>query len=137
MSVDRVDVIERSYRAFRDDDVEALLALYHPEAVWDMTHWEGFPDAQAYRGLAGIEEVIRTLRDVFGELDVRPVQIREAGPNRVLVKGALRIRGRTSGAEVDAPPFAQIIEFRDERIVRVENYTDVDAARQAAGLTGL
>ena len=63
MSVDRVDVIERSYRAFRDDDVEALLALYHPEAVWDMTHWEGFPDAQAYRGLAGIEEVIRMLRD--------------------------------------------------------------------------
>ena len=104
--------------------------------MWDLTHWEGFPDAQTYRGLAGIEEVLQMLRDVFRELDVRPVQIREARRRPRLGQGPLRIRGRTSGAELDAPPFAQIIEFRDELIVRVENYSDVEAARRAAGLAG-
>lgn len=46
----------------------------------------------------------------------------------------MRIRGRASGAEIDAPAYGQIIEFQDDLIARVESYSDVDAARQAAGL---
>ncbi len=134
MSTNRADVIESSYRAFRDDDVEALLALYHPQAVWDMTHWEGFPDEPIYRGLAGVERLLVVLRDVFGEFDVHPVEILEADEDRVFVKARMRIRGRASGAEVDAPPFAQIIKFEDHLIAVVENYTDLNAAREAAGL---
>ncbi len=134
MPTDRAEAIERSYRAFRDSDVDGLLGLYHPEAVWDMTHWEGFPDERTYRGLAGIDRLLRVLLDVFGELDVQPVEILEIDEDRVFVKGSMRIRGRASGAEVDAPPFAQIIEFHDDLITLVENYTDVNAAREAAGL---
>jgi hypothetical protein len=32
-------MIHRSYRAFRENDPDSLIAVYHPEAVWDMTGW--------------------------------------------------------------------------------------------------
>jgi ketosteroid isomerase-like protein len=130
------DLIHHSYRAFRENDLDALLAAYHPEAVLDFTHWDGFPDAPVYRGRAGTEQVLRMLRDVFGEFNVQPVEITEAGPGRVLIEGRLTIRGKASGAEVDAPPFGQVAEFRDGLIARVDNYSDIDAARRAAGLAG-
>jgi ketosteroid isomerase-like protein len=129
------ELIRRSYRAFREDDLEALLALYHPEAVWDMTHWQDFPEASVYSGLSGTKDVLRLLRDAFGEFDVQPVEIVEAGEERVLVMGRMTVRGKASGAEVQAPPFAQVIEFRDNLIARVDAYSDAEAGRHAAGLT--
>lgn len=127
-------LIHNSYRAFRDNDLEGLLAQYHPEAVVDFSHWENFPDSPVYRGRDGTEKLLRMLRDVFGEFNVQPIEIVELGPDRVLIEGRIAIRGRASGAEVEAPPFAQIAEFRDNLIARVDNYSDVEAARRAAGL---
>jgi ketosteroid isomerase-like protein len=134
MSSRQVEIIHRSYEAFRDDDEEALLSLYHPDAVWDMSSWKDFPDADVYRGLAGIGEVLRILREVFGELNVRPAEIIEVSDGRFFVEGGMTIRGKTSGVEIDVPPFGQIIDFRDDLIALVENYTDVEEARGAAGL---
>jgi ketosteroid isomerase-like protein len=129
------ELIRRSYRAFREGDLESLLAVYHPEAVWDMTHWQDFPDANVYTGLSGIKNLLRKLREVFGELDVQPVEIVEAGEERVLVMGQMTVRGKASGVEIQAPPSAQIIEFRDKLIARVEAYSDAESGRRAAGLT--
>jgi ketosteroid isomerase-like protein len=67
MSSNQVEIIRRSYRAFRDNDRQALLALYHPDAVWDMTSWKDFPEVDVYRGLAGIEKVLRLLRASSGK----------------------------------------------------------------------
>ena len=129
------ELIERSYRAFREDDLPTLLAAYHPDAVWDMTNWEGFPDANIHRGRSGIEEVLRMLRAVFGELDVQPLEIIDVGPDRVFVRGGMSIRGKASGVEVGVPPFAQVFEFRDNLIARADAYSDLEAGRRAAGLT--
>jgi ketosteroid isomerase-like protein len=68
-------------------------------------------------------------------LEVQPVEIVEVGEERVLVMGRMTVRGKASGAEVQVPPFAQIIEFRDNRIARVDAYSDAEAGRRAAGLT--
>jgi hypothetical protein len=38
------------------------------------------------------------------------------------------------GAEVEMPPLAQIIDFRDGKVLRVDNYSDVEEGRRAAGL---
>lgn len=134
MSSSRAEVIERSYRAFREDDVDALLALYEPDAVWDFSNWEGFPDAPTYSGRDSVGSVLRMLRDVFGELEISPTDVVDAGDDLVFVEGTIRVRGRASGVEVGAPPYAQLIRFRGERILRIDNYTDVEAARRAAGL---
>ena len=108
MSEDHSEIIRRSYQAFCDDDPETLLALYHSDAVWDFTHWEGWPDATAYRG-SDIEDVLRLLRDAFGEIDHQPLEIVETGKNRVFVKAKGTFRGKASGVKVDVPPYAQII----------------------------
>ena len=80
-----------------------------------------------------MEQVLQMFR-VVPLLANEPVEIIDAGEDRVFVKGELTIRGKLSGVELDAPPFAQIIEFRDDLISLVDNYSDVAEARRAAGL---
>jgi ketosteroid isomerase-like protein len=131
---DRLQIIHRSYRAFADGDVDALLALYHPEAVWDMTRWENWPEAPTYERHEGIARILRLLGEAFGELRLTPTEMVDTGDGRVFVEGRMTVRGASSGATVDAPPYGQVIRFRDGLTLRVDNYTDVAAARADAGL---
>ena len=41
--------------------------------------------------------------------------------------------GRLSRAPVESPPFAQIIEFREGRFLRIDNHSEVETALKAAG----
>src|SRR5215212_10544700 len=43
-------VIGRSYGAFNRNDMDALPPLYHPECVWDWSHFEGWPDDSTAHG---------------------------------------------------------------------------------------
>ena len=52
----------------------------------------------------------------------------------MLVIGCGRGHGRLSGAEVEMPPLAQIISFRDGKVLHVDNYSEVEEGRSAAGL---
>ena len=108
--------------------------LYDPDVVWDMSQWEGFPEQSVYRGRDGLEQVMELLHGDVGVLVNEPVQVVAVGKGRVFVEGRMVVRGASSGIEVDPPPFGQIIEFREELISRVDNYSDLADARGAAGL---
>jgi hypothetical protein len=84
--------------------------------------------------LEGVKQVFG-LFDYIGIVENRPIEVVELEGNRVFVEGRITIRGTSSGAQVDPPPFGQIIEFRDQLISRVDNYSDLDEARRAAGVS--
>jgi hypothetical protein len=71
--------------------------------------------------------------------DVSPValDIVDLPDDRVLVEGRWRADRDDSrlGALAAVPRFAQIIEFRDDLILRVEYFPSTDEARQAAGVS--
>ena len=131
---DHTEIVKRSYDAFRENDIDRLLELYHPEAVWELTHWEDFLEETVYEGRAGIRRVLEMLQGDVGIIRNDVVEIVELGDGRVFVAGETTVRGASTGIEVDMPAFGQIIEFRDGQISRVDNYSDVAAARAAAGL---
>jgi hypothetical protein len=84
--------------------------------------------------LEGVERVARIFIEFIGLVKNKPTEIVDLDEERVFVAGRTTVRGASSGAQVDVPPFGQIIEFRDGLISRVDNYSDVDEARRAAGL---
>lgn len=135
MPTSRTDLVRRSYRAFREGDLDGLLVLYHPDATWDLTRWAGYPDRAVFRGREGVEQLFRMLQDVFGEFEVHPGKITEVGEDMVLIEALMKVRGKVSGAEVGAPPLWQVGEFRDGLIFRIDMYSDVAAARRALGLS--
>jgi ketosteroid isomerase-like protein len=132
---EKLRVAHESYEAFNRKDLESLLQLYHLDCEWHLTHYAGWPERQVYRGREGMSEFFDTWFDPWESFYLAIKQIKNLPGSRVLVVGYGRGRGRLSGADIELPPLAQIIEFRDGKILRVDNYSDVDEGRVAAGLS--
>ena len=133
MTLSHRELAERAYRAFRENDVEALPAIYHPEVALSIEHWEGFPETGPLHGHEGAEELLQMLRGIFGEFDIRLVKFTEIGEDRAFLEVALTLEGKSSGVGLDVS-LGQIVEFRDGLIYHVETYYDEDKARRDAGL---
>jgi len=127
-------MIRRSYCAFQEVDEETLRAIYHPEAVFDLSRYDAWPEHPTYKGRDGIAALMRLLSEVTEIAVSHPVEMVALDGERVFVHGEFRTRGRRSGIELEAPPFGQIISFRDDLILRVDQYQRVEDARRIAGL---
>ena len=100
-------------------------------------HWTLFAmlggGATVFRGHEGVREYLRDLDEAFAEFQIAEIsEIRDLG-ERVLAVGQLRGRGRDSGAEVESP-VAYVVEFKNGRIIRMDDFFDPKEALEAAGL---
>jgi len=76
-------------------------------------------------------------RWVLGREDVAATEVEfvDAGETVVALIHQQRLRGRGSGIEVDAPPYALSFTFRDGKVVRWVIYPTQAEALEAAGLS--
>jgi hypothetical protein len=65
---------------------------------------------------------------------VRLDEVRDLGEVRVLVLGAVHIRGRGAGVETDVP-MAGIATYRERKLSRWEDFREGRAALEAVGLS--
>ena len=134
MSQENVETCWRSVDLFNRRDVEAWLEYLDPEVE---LHWTLFAmlggGATVFRGHEGVREYLRDLDEAFAEFQIAEIsEIRDLG-ERVLAVGQLRGRGRDSGAEVESP-VAYVVEFKNGRIIRMDDFFDPKEALEAAGL---
>ena len=81
-------------------------------------------------GPAGIAEALDDIAQHFRVYDVSPVRLTPIGDDAVLVE--LRRHGLTHRGDVPVTDtFAQIFTVREERIVRIESFKTLQAAREA------
>ncbi len=132
---ERLTLIRESYEAFSRGDLEALIQLYAADCEWRMSNYAGWPEKHLYAGRQGLAELFNTFVEPWEDFHVEIGETVDLPGDRSFVVGHARGRGRLSGAEVDLPPLAQIIDFRDGQLLRVDNYSDVEAGRRAAGLS--
>jgi ketosteroid isomerase-like protein len=133
---DRKRLVERSYEAWGDGDLSTLFEIYHPECEWDNSRL-GLPDIPPVsRGHDGMAELRRVSLGMFPELFPVVREIIDLQDDRVLV--VAEWKPRVAGTRLDVmaavPPFAQIIEFRDGHILRVDYFPRHEDAREAAGI---
>ena len=130
---EKLKLAHDSYDAFNRKDLETLLQLYDPECEWHMSNFPVWPEKRIYRGREGLAEFFDNWLDPSEEFYVEIKQVTNLPGDRALVIGYNRGRARLSGAQVELPPIAQIVDFRGGRILRIDNYLDVEEARKAAG----
>jgi ketosteroid isomerase-like protein len=125
--------IGRSYGAFNRNDMDALPPLYHPECVWDWSHFEGWPDDPITHGPEALRRNWLVFREAWGDSRVDASDLRDFG-DRLMITCHMRATGSGSGVGI-TKTWWQAGYSRDGLIARVENYTDRRRALKTLGLS--
>jgi ketosteroid isomerase-like protein len=129
MASQRVEIVQRLYRAMEEWDLETVAELAHPEAEW-------INDPRTGEGpVRGLDNVIQFLRDqeaMFAEVRFEPERFFEAD-SAVVVFVHGTGEGRASGAPFDIR-IAHLWTLQDGIVVRGRGFGDRDEALDAAGI---
>jgi ketosteroid isomerase-like protein len=121
---------ERGYRAWNEDDLEALLAVCHPEVEY---HSSGvFPGMNpVYRGEEGMRRWWATFHEPWSQINVIPERIVER-PDGVAV--LVRFEGIGRHGVETSMRFVNTIQVRDGLAYRFDSQPASDEALAELGL---
>jgi ketosteroid isomerase-like protein len=135
MSEENVESFKRANEAWMADDLDAWLAELDPEAEWHTALEQAVEGSgvifQSHDGLREAWEEYRYKK--FGTLMDRVQDVRDLGES-VLVLGHLDLSGRTAGVQF-SQEFAQLVTFRDGKILRTDDFLSHADALEAAGVS--
>jgi ketosteroid isomerase-like protein len=131
MSEENVELYRRGIEAFNRRDLDAFLALAHPDVVGfaRVTAIEG----RSYRGHDGTREWWVDLLGVFPDFRIEIDWVRDAG-DRTVSELRNSAHGDGSVAPLEESVW-QVVEWRDGRVVRWQIYESEQNALEAAGLS--
>ena len=128
MSEENVEAMRRGYERFTvTGEIRA-----HPDLVWDVSRL-GWPDRQVYSGPEGANQFNAEWADAWDGWEIEAEDYIDAG-DRVVVIVNQRGRSKATGIPVEMR-FAQVWSFRDGQAIRMQMYSNVEEALEAAGLS--
>ena len=129
MSQENVEIVRRAweYEMFGRADGADPLADFAPDVVMNPVEEEPSYGREVIRGN------IQRFETAWEELEVTAEQFIDAG-ERIFVTAHFLGRGRASGIPVEARLY-EVYTLSDGKIVRIDEFTDRNAALQAAGLS--
>jgi ketosteroid isomerase-like protein len=130
MSRANVEAVKRVYdlatKAWRSDAGAAALAdVYDPDIV--VAERPDFPDSDTYRGYEGLQRWWAGFRDIYEDVRLDPQEFIPHG-DRVVVR--VRLVLRSKGGVALEQEVAQVFTVRDERVIHMTGYPDVEQALQ-------
>jgi ketosteroid isomerase-like protein len=134
ISQENVDTYHRTIDAFNRRDLDVVLEVLDPDfelhaSLYTMLGGE----AAVFRGQEEVRSFFRDLGENFSEFHVEITEIDDLGEQLVAV-GLINGIGRASGAEFEQP-IGYVIDFKDGKIVRIDDYLNPADALEAAGLS--
>jgi SnoaL-like protein len=116
--------------------VDTTAQYFDPDIDWDASELD-LPDAAdgSYRGREAAKQFWREWLAAWETLDFE-YELLDAGDCVVMLVLEQRMRGRTSGIEVDLASNAHLATFRDGLLVSWKPYMSQSEALKAAGLEG-
>jgi ketosteroid isomerase-like protein len=133
MSEENVALVERGWEAWLGGDMDAVVALWDPEVVWDTTHFRDWPES-SYHGAEGVRRFLSEWLEIWGGYEFGVEKVLAAPDGRVVSLIWHRGTGSKSGVPLELK-MAQIATIRDGKFVRFDNYDNRAAALEAAGLS--
>jgi len=122
-----LELLRRANEAVNKRDLDALMAVYAHDAVWD-----GSPmGIGSFEGLAAVRGFLADWLASYEEWELHAVEVQDHGNGVAFVVYIQKGRPVGSSGEVQLR-YAAIIECEDGKIERRTNYTDIDQARAAA-----
>jgi ketosteroid isomerase-like protein len=122
---DDVRLVREFVEAFQRDDVDALLATLDPAV--ELNEWPDGPEARTYRGHDGMREAIASWSESWEWMEISAEDVSAVGEH-VVATLHQRFKGKGSELEVEITS-TNVFMVRDSKIVRVQFFTDRDAAQ--------
>jgi uncharacterized protein len=131
MSQENVEIVRRSWQAFADDGLDALMEFFDREIDWRAI--EGAPDdVGEMNGTHAVRQYLQDWLDTFEGITAVPTELLAVGDDRVVAVIHARGRARLSGIETELR-YAVLYTLRNGKIVRGREYADRQQAAEAAG----
>jgi ketosteroid isomerase-like protein len=131
MSAENVEIVRRGYEYFGSER-DFRPGIIHPEFVWDMSTFRGWPEQKTYSGLEGARSFIADWTESWDDWELDVQELLDAG-DRVVAIVKQQARSKATGLTVEMD-FAQVWTLRDGKQIRMEMYADPDEGRRTAGL---
>jgi ketosteroid isomerase-like protein len=131
-TAEKLELVRRSYAAFRALDADGLVELYTPDCEWELGFVSAALGVDVVRGHEGLRAWISEGIEFLDELAVHIVEVR-ALDDQLLVHGTLAAKFK-NGLDVPGLPYWQEIGFTDGRIARVKQLEREPAGWQDAAL---
>ena len=129
MSQENVEIVRRSFDAFKEGNVSGMLELMTDDLI---TH-RSDPDGATYHGKEGFFQATADWIEGFEEWTATPEGFIDAG-DYVLVRVLQTARGKESGVPVESD-FWFVFGLREGKIARLSFYVRESEALEAAGLS--
>lgn len=131
MSQENVAIVQTGYEHFGATG-DFLPEIMHPDFVWDMSRFGGWPERQTYAGIEGAREFIADWSGAWDDWELNIEALIDAGDKVVAV---LHQRGRSkaTGLPVDME-FVQVWTVQERQQIRMEMYANRAEGLEAAGL---
>jgi ketosteroid isomerase-like protein len=116
-------------------DLDAVYAAFHPDVDWDVSRMPlvELLAQSVYHRPDGIRDFFREYQAAWESIDFTYERFVEA-EEQVVVQVSQRVRGKTSGVEMEMRGYAQLWTVRDGLITRMDMYPVADDAFSAAGV---
>jgi len=124
---DLVELARRSVEVAGEGDLDAIMAFYTPDAVWDMSPL----GMGTFAGQAAVRGFMEDWFASYEEWELQMAEVQDLGS--AVTFGVLIQKGRPVGSSGEVElRYGTISVWEDGKIARITNYTDIDEARAAA-----
>jgi ketosteroid isomerase-like protein len=119
------EVIREVWRRWNAGDRD-----YDPEWIDPQVEVHSVLAGRVFRGEAELSQWIAEIEEQFDAWELTIAEIEEVDPDRFLVRGGVRARGRQSGVDLDQP-LTWLVTLRDGRMTRLKGFWGSDAYDEA------
>ena len=129
MSAENVEIVRRTYEAYMSGDLEAALAVFDPDVVFDVSIR---PEGEVYHGPQGVADAMRTWTGTWEGFRMEVEELIEAGEHVIGVEHQSG-RGRGSGLPLSETYFT-VWELEAGKVTRITWLRSRAEALKAAGV---
>jgi ketosteroid isomerase-like protein len=148
MSEENVEIVRRTtdsmqaalerYDVHADVNLEAIAVEFDAESLAapdvELIPDPAVPDAETYRGIAGLVEFMRIWTENFEDWSNEYERFLDAPDDRVVTLARQWGTGRGSGIPVELR-YGMVFEIKNHRVTRIRLFMDPAEALEAAGLS--
>jgi ketosteroid isomerase-like protein len=131
VSQENVEIVRHGYSEFLKTGT-FVRERYASDFVWDMSHYDGWPEQQVYQGVEAAERFMHEWTSAWLDWELQIDELLDAG-DKVVALVRQRGRSKLTGISVEVS-LAKIWTLLDGKNSRMDMYSDVGDALAAVGL---